>query len=381
MGQVAGMKILLVSAYQPGDYSFGAAQRTTLLRDALAHHGEVSTLILRESEVLSCQAAPRPDIIANISYPARGLFQKYGNVAEIVPLLHQHLDLNAYDLVVGRYLAPLLALPAFRGRAVVDADDAYYRYPPSSPGITARWVAQAKTVARTTISRRALRRCADHTWFCCERDHTLFGLPTASVLPNVAPIHTPPPEAPVPTEAPVLLLVGALWYRPNRDALEWFITHCWPRIRKRYPQARLRAVGAAPPALREQWAHHTGVECPGFVPDLAAEYRAATLTIAPITSGGGTQIKVLESLAHDRVPVVSSFVAGGFAPLLRGGESLIVADSADDTVRAALHVMDDPSATHAIARHGQACVAEFFSVAHFNSVVADTVAALAGRHA
>ena len=376
------MKILLASAYQPGDYSFGAAQRTTLLRDALEHHGEVSTLILREGEVLSCQATSRSDIIANISYPARDLFQKYGNMAEIVPLLHQHLDLNVYDLVVGRYLAPLLALPTFRGHAVVDADDAYYRYPPLSPGITARWIAQVKTVARTTISRRALRRRADHTWFCCERDRTLFGLSAASVLPNVASIHTPlPPEPPTPTKAPVVLLVGALWYRPNRDALEWFITHCWPRIRERYPQARLRAVGAAPPALREQWACHTGVECPGFVPDLAAEYRAAMLTIAPITTGGGTQIKVLESLAHGRVPVVSSFVAGGFAPLLRDSESLIVADGADNTVRAVLHVMDDPSATHSIVRHGQACVAEFFSVSHFNRVVADTVAALAGGHA
>lgn len=77
MEHVAGMKI-----YQPGDYSFGAAQRTTLLRDALARHGEVNTLILREGEVLSCQTAPRPDIVANISYPARDLFQKYGNVAE-----------------------------------------------------------------------------------------------------------------------------------------------------------------------------------------------------------------------------------------------------------------------------------------------------------
>ena len=148
-------------------------------------------------------------------------------------MLSQHLDLDAYDLVAGRYLAPLLTLPAFRGRAVIDADDAYYRYPPSSPRITARWIAQAKTVARTMISRRALHRRADHTWFCCERDHALFDLPAASVLPNVAPIHTAS-ETPALTEAPVVVLVGALWYRPNRDALEWFITHCWPRVRKHY---------------------------------------------------------------------------------------------------------------------------------------------------
>ena len=369
------MKILLASAYLPGDYSFGAVQRTTLLRDALAQHGEVSTLILREDKALSCQVTPRPDIIADISYPARGLFQKYSEIAEIVPLLHQHLDLDAYDLVVGRYPAPLLALPTFRGHAIIDADDVYYHYSSSSPGLAARWISRAKTSARTMLSRRALRKRADHSWFCCERDRALFDLPAASVLPNVAPSHAIA-EAPVPTDTPVVLLVGSLWYRPNRDALEWFIAHCWPRIRERHPHARLRAIGAAPLAVREQWARHAGVECPGFVPDLTAEYRTATLTIAPITAGGGTQIKVLESLAHGRVPVVSPFVAGGFAPLLRDGESLIVADGADETVQAVLRVIDNPVSTHAIALHGQACVAEAFSVAHFNDVVADTVAAL-----
>jgi glycosyltransferase involved in cell wall biosynthesis len=53
----------------------------------------------------------------------------------------------------------------------------------------------------------------------------------------------------------------------------------------------------------------------GFVRDLAAVYRRASLLIAPMQAGGGTRIKVLEAAAFGLASVTSPHAADGlFTP-------------------------------------------------------------------
>ena len=40
-----------------------------------------------------------------------------------------------------------------------------------------------------------------------------------------------------------ILIVGSMWYAPNRLGLEWFLKNCWPRIADRCPHLSLRVVG------------------------------------------------------------------------------------------------------------------------------------------
>ena len=98
-----------------------------------------------------------------------------------------------------------------------------------------------------------------------------------------------------------ILFVGSLRYMPNIDGLIWFIRNVLPRI----SGARLRIVGHAPPPLLLAHARKGRVEFMGYVENLAIAYRNADLAIAPMRSGGGTRIKILEAGAHG-VPVVAS---------------------------------------------------------------------------
>lgn len=370
------MNILLVSAYYPNDMSFGAAQRTTHMHRALQQVGSVTTLVLREGQPAAVKRMPAPNVIAEVGYPEPPPWGKYGRSAPLASLLRDVMDLDEFDVTVGRYLGPLLALPPRRGRSVVDADDAYYCYPPGN-GRVASLIGSVKTRARAAVGRAALRR-VDHSWFCCERDLSHFQLKSASVLPNVVGATSVDASSVVSSD-PVVLMVGALWYRPNREAIERFLLHCWPDIRRQMPNAKFRAVGAAPPELRAAWASQPGVECPGFVDDLAAEYRRARLTVVPVRFGGGTQIKAIESLAHGRVPVVSTFVASGFTPHLRHGESLRVADDADGIIEAVVGLLKDPATAIPMAQRGQEIVRASFSQMHFDQHVGQTVRVLSTR--
>ncbi|MCH7871276.1 MAG: sugar transferase, partial [Planctomycetes bacterium] len=46
--------------------------------------------------------------------------------------------------------------------------------------------------------------------------------------------------------APVVGFIGAMDYRPNVDAVVWFVKHCWPGVRAAVPDAVFRIVGRSP---------------------------------------------------------------------------------------------------------------------------------------
>ena len=73
--------------------------------------------------------------------------------------------------------------------------------------------------------------------------------------------------------------------------------------------SRENRVGESPAARGSagvaELAKRPGVVIEGFVPDLADVYATAELVVAPIFSGSGTKVKVLEALSHG-LPVVTT---------------------------------------------------------------------------
>jgi glycosyltransferase involved in cell wall biosynthesis len=105
-----------------------------------------------------------------------------------------------------------------------------------------------------------------------------------------------------------LLFVGALGYAPNAEGLAWFAREVLPRMRAGGRACRLLIAGARPPPTIAALARHPRIEVLGPVAEVAPLYRSATLALAPLRSGGGTRIKLLEAAAH-RVASVSTLAA------------------------------------------------------------------------
>ncbi len=371
-GAACLMRTLLVTPASPFALDSGAAQRTALLHAALGRLGRCDVLVLAPGTETRVLPAEDRRVALQAQWKSLPLgADGYARHEPLTRLVARHLDLGAYDVVVGRYLTPVAKLALPRGvPTVVDLDDVCYRYDAScgwsGPALAARAKAWLKQSAVTT----ALPRF-DAFFFVSALDRARFAQAAGAILPNI-PYRRPVTPA-FGAAGTTVLFVGSLWYEPNREGVERFLARAWPRVRAARPEARLLLAGAAPAADRARWAAHPGVAAPGFVDDLEAAYRDAALAVAPVWCGGGTNIKVLEAFAHGRACVTTRFCAQAFGDVFDPAADLAVADDDAGLARLVDRLLGDADERESRAREGAAKVAHAFGPARFEAVVADTV--------
>lgn len=364
---------MLVSPVSPWAASFGAQQRTALLYEALAGLMPVDVLLVSEGGADRVEAGDRPEILASLSWkqPSLALW-KYGVHAWVDGWCRSNLDWAKYSVIVGRYVTPAskIAWPS-HVRTIVDCDDAMYRCVPRWAGPVGRAAAAAEGWLRYRQTRAAIARY-DHVFFCSRRDRDLFSVRSSSVLPNAVQLPRVPAEDPD-GSAGNALIVGSMWYPPNRQGVEWFLERCWPEIAARCPALNLRIVGAAPSRDRQRWARAVRTEAPGFVEDLDAEYSRALFAIAPVHYGGGACVKFLEAAAHRRACIATGYVAAAFDSNFREGFSTLVACDARSMVGACVTLCADIRRRRAIAANANQTVTRLYSARRFTDVVREAL--------
>jgi len=148
----------------------------------------------------------------------------------------------------------------------------------------------------------------------------------------------------------VVLLSGNLGYRPTVRGAEWFARLVWPRILEQSPGSRWVLAGARPAAVVRRLARLPGVEVHADVPDLAEFLAAARVTIAPMSSGSGVPMKVLEAMAVGVPAVVHPWAAEGLCGDV--GDAVAVAANADEWVGALVSLLSDQSRARDLGRRG-----------------------------
>jgi len=180
-------------------------------------------------------------------------------------------------------------------------------------------------------------------------------LPAASpgllVCPNG---RDPNPSCPLqPASTPTVAFVAALGWAPNVDAALWFAREVWPEVVRRLPSARLLLVGRSP-APSVQALASSSVEVSGTVADVLPFLAQARLAVAPLRSGGGTRLKILEALDAGRPVVATSVAVDGLEDLV--GRGVVVADDAQTMAEVVSSLLDDPEAVTALGKVGHDAV-------------------------
>ena len=125
----------------------------------------------------------------------------------------------------------------------------------------------------------------------------------------------------------VLLFSGTMFYQPNVDAALYFIKKIMPKI---YHHVELRIVGRDPTAaITEAAKADDRIVVTGTVRDMAAEYQAADIFVAPMISAAGIKIKILQAMSCG-LPVIATPMCVKAFP--ETPEGILTGDNVDQIV-------------------------------------------------
>jgi glycosyltransferase involved in cell wall biosynthesis len=139
----------------------------------------------------------------------------------------------------------------------------------------------------------------------------MFGVTRVTAIPTGVDIEffRRPPDVPFKAD---LVFLGSMDWLPNIDGVEYFIREILPLIRKRIPACGLAIVGRTPSAaIRALGERDPGIQVTGTVPDVRPWLWGAKVSIVPLRIGGGTRLKIYESMAAGTPTVSTSIGAEG----------------------------------------------------------------------
>lgn len=171
----------------------------------------------------------------------------------------------------------------------------------------------------------------------------------------VAPWAVEPLSEPQLGEDDTLLFVGSNT-APNIGGVKWFLDACWPIVQRERPQAQLLVAGSVSRSLP---ALPRNVRSLGVVDALAPLYRDAGVVIAPLRTGSGLKIKLVEALAAGKAVVGTPVSAKGVESFVE--PAMLIADEPELFARAILSLMGDRTRRLALAAAALACVEAHFS--------------------
>ena len=189
---------------------------------------------------------------------------------------------------------------------------------------------------------RDVCRSAAHIIAVSEADAALmrarFGVSRVTAVPTGVDIDyfAPPPSSPRVAD---LVFVGSMDWLPNIDAVSYLVKEVLPLIWRRRPECMLAVAGRNPsPEIQALGRRDPRIQVTGTVPDIRPCLWGSLVSVAPLRIGGGTRLKIYESMAA-KIAVVSTSV-GAEGLECRAPDHLRIADTREAFAEACLELLE-----------------------------------------
>ncbi len=183
-----------------------------------------------------------------------------------------------------------------------------------------------------------------------------------AVVPDTCPVEVIPNGVDTqhyqgdygPRQADTLVYSGALTYSANLDAMQYFLGEVFPLVKARRPNARVLITGNTEGVDLSTLPEADGFEFTGYVDDIRPVVARSQASIVPLRLGGGTRLKVLESLALGTPVISTSKGAEGLD--LTPGRDYLAADTPQSFADAILEVLENPMLAGSLSCRGREAV-------------------------
>jgi glycosyltransferase involved in cell wall biosynthesis len=353
------MRILFLSAWHPYPPDNGARLRIFNILRGLAEMHDITLLTFSDEDRLANQSEldkicdqvrvlPKKEYKANsgrallgfFASKPRVLFDRY--VPAMDDMIQEELTSGKHDLVIasGIYMADYLfsstSIPSIYDEVEIGVFTDAVR---NSNNVIRRTRNQLTLAKLKTYFRDLLPQFAYST-VVSEIEKQLL----KDLIPDYEPLEVIPNgvslasyrEVSEQPQADRLIFTGALTFTPNYNAMQWFTEQVMPIVREANPGAELTITG-----------NHGGKKLPcdqnvnllGYVNDIRPLIASSWISIAPIFSGGGTRLKILEAFGLQTPVIATSKGAEGLE--VQHEEHLLIADSAESFAKETIRLLNN----------------------------------------
>lgn len=153
-----------------------------------------------------------------------------------------------------------------------------------------------------------------------------------------------------------MIFSGPFRYFANYEAMQWFVSKVFPKVLEQVPDARLLITGdhaglTLPPA--------PNVALTGYVQDIKSLMASSWISVAPLLSGGGTRLKILESMAAGTPVIATSKGAEGLDAV--PDEHLLIADTPDAFANQVINTLANRGTRDRLSINGKRLVNEKYN--------------------
>jgi polysaccharide biosynthesis protein PslH len=263
---------------------------------------------------------------------------------------------HVFDIILAQYLAQS-RIPLIVDRTRVDLqyqlmERRHMRFSAKTrvlnlENLCKLWRYERRVAARTCL--QVVCGPDDETFI---RRHISRRVPVVAIPNGVDVTYFHPEASPGDCRAanPTLLFCGAMDYNPNIDALRWYFASIHDQLAARFPDLRLLIVGKDPVPEVRAYGTRSNVVVTGAVPDVRPFYRRAWLQIVPLRIGGGTRLKIVESMAMGTPAISTTIGAQGLN--LQHGHDILLADSATALAADTIRALEDSALRSSLEAHG-----------------------------
>jgi len=178
------------------------------------------------------------------------------------------------------------------------------------------------------------------------------------VVPNGVDINYFKPKPGKEGKNKNIIFCGSMDVTMNIRAVKDFVEYVMPKVRREIPEAKLWIVGRNPVESIFNL-ENDFIKVTGSVDDVRPYYEKAAVSVAPFKFGGGTKLKIAESLAM-KVPVVATSIGVQGIDVV-DGEHLLINDEWDEFAGSVIEVLTNEKLAGKLSENGRKLVERKYS--------------------
>lgn len=353
------MNILFLSRWFPFPHNNGSKLRVYNLLHGLSQHHVVTLLCFSNQPIENSEVAAIRSICSEVyiipwrEFNPSSLRAKLGFLSlsprsiidtfssEMAGKIAQLLDTQQYDLIIASELSMAAYYPYFEDIPAIfedlelglSLDDShctdwkkYIRHALTSLKLRAYLALLLDAFRVVTVVSNQEKELVQRNF---PNARNVLVIPNCVNIENYKDIH-------VESKPNTLVFTGSFRYHVNYEAMLWFVGEVFPLVLEKIPSTELIITG-----------DHANLPLPliknvtlaGYVDDIKSLIASSTVALAPLWSGGGTRLKILEAMAVGTPVIATSKGAEGLEAIQ--GEHLFLADDPVHFAEAVVQLLQD----------------------------------------